>query len=177
MIINEVLCTLIYRLNANAVENLNNVLVNFYSDEEIVNAKKALWQIAPNDKIGEYIDRNNTRNRPAKSEHVKDMIKAMKQLDAVNMIPDVAAKDLDRIPSMLPEELNMLMLIQRVANLEKCRDEHNDILTKMLIDVLGLQDGVRPDTAKKDNQLGLRTAYSDVVSGKANKVTLVIFQK
>ena len=39
MIVNEVLCTLIHRLNANAVDNLNNLLFNFYNDDEIISAK------------------------------------------------------------------------------------------------------------------------------------------
>ena len=64
---------------------------------------------------------------------MNDLIKAINDLDAVDLLPDVAAKDLDRIPSILPEELNMLMMVQRLKDLERSRDEHNNILTNMLI--------------------------------------------
>ena len=42
MIINEVLCTAIYRMHANAADNLFYVLNNFYNEEEITDAKKIL---------------------------------------------------------------------------------------------------------------------------------------
>lgn len=150
MLINEVLCFLIHRIQGNAADNIKRVLLNFYNADEIITAKKALWDIVSTDHIGEYHDRRTNDRRPAIVEHVNDLMKALNDLDSLNLVPEVAAKDLDRIPSRLPEELNTLMMIQRIADLEKCRDEHNGILTNMLIDVLNLQDGTRPVNAVSD---------------------------
>ena len=148
MLINEVLCWLIYRIQGNAAENCERVLLNFYNEDEIINAKKALWNVAPADHVGDYHERRLNERRPAIVEHVNGLLKAINDLDAVVLLPDVAAKDLDRIPSTLPEELNMLMMAERLKDLERSRDEHNSILTTMLIDIINIQDGKRPVAAR-----------------------------
>ena len=88
-------------------------------------------------------------------EHVNDLFKAINGLDSVGLLPDVAAQDLDRIPSVLPEELNLLFVVQRLKDLERSRDEHNDILTNMVIDIINIKYGNRPvDTVTKDTSIG-----------------------
>ena len=164
MIINEALCYVIHSLHASTVENCKRVLMNFYNENEIITAKKKLWDVVDTDHIGPYQKRNTVDRRPAKVEHVNDIVKAIQKLDSINLLPEFVAKDLDRIPSCLPEELNTLMLIQRVADLEKCRDEHTEIMTKMLIDVMNLQDGTRPINVEYKGQQSSNTGYRDAIS-------------
>ena len=135
MIINEVLCYIIHRVQGNSAENCKRVLLNFYNEDEVINAKKVLWDAVSADHIGEYHDRRSTDRRPAIVEHLNDLFKAINDLDSLSLLPDVAAQDLDRIPSVLPEVLNMLMVVQRLKDLERSRDEHTDILTNMVIDI------------------------------------------
>ena len=164
MIINAVLCYAVHSLNSSAPDNCKRILINYYDIEEIIDAKKALWAAVSSDDIGKYEERRSSSNRPAKVENVNDIFKALKHLDKLNKTPVFVVKDLDRIPSNHPEELNNLMLIQRLANLEKCRDTHNDILQKLCIDVINLQDDTRPNDASYENQKSANKSYSDAVA-------------
>lgn len=169
MIINEVLCTAIYRIHANAAHNLFYVLNNFYNEDEISNAKRILWDNAPHDKIGEFQRRNNNSRRPAKSEHTMDIIKAIQKLDAAEALPDVAAQNLDKIPPMLPEELNMMLMLQRISKLEKCREQHTEIITQMAIEVMELQEGSRSDDITTDDVTNNRSQNDNAVIGDSNR--------
>ena len=70
------------------------------------------------DDIGKYEERRSSGRRPAKFENVNDIFNALKHLDKIKKTPVFVVQDLDRIPSNHPEELNHLMLIQRLVNLE-----------------------------------------------------------
>ena len=164
MIINAVLCYAIHSLNSSAPDNCKRTLINYYDIDEIIDAKKALWGAVSSDDIGKYEDRRSSVNRPAKVENVNDIFNALKHLDKIKKTPVFVVQDLDRIPSNHPEELNHLMLIQRLENLEKCRDTHNEILSQLCIDLINLQDGTRPNDATYDNQQSADKSYSDAVA-------------
>ena len=170
MIINEVLCTAIYRIHANAADNLFYVLNNFYNEEEITDAKKILWDNAPHDKIGEFQRRNNNYRRPAKSEHCMDIIKAIQKLDAADSLPkNVAAQNLDRIPPMLPEELNMMMLLERVSKLEKCREIHNEMIIQMGIEIMEIHDSSKPGDTTTDDMTNNGSQNHNAAIGDSNR--------
>ena len=59
-------------------------------------------------------------------------------------------KDLDRVPNVHSEEMNLLILIQGIAKLEKYCDEYNEMLSKVMIDLMNLRDGTRPISADND---------------------------
>ena len=126
-------------------DNTKRVVINFYNAEEIVNSKKALWEAADNELIGEYKDRRSSDRRP-----VNDIVIAIQKLDAINKLPNFVAKDLDRVPNVHSEEMNLLILIQGIAKLEKYCDEYNEMLSKVMIDLINLRDGTRPISADND---------------------------
>ena len=74
---------------------------------------------------------------------------AVKDLDKLDKLPDVVARNISRLPDRQPEELNMLMLVQRIADLEKSRDRHNETLTNLAIDVLKLNDNKDTGNSEK----------------------------
>lgn len=74
--------------------------------------------------------------------HVDDIFDALKRLDALDKLPEVAACNLNRLPDRQPEELNLLRIV-RVAELEKCRDQHADTLSTLSIDILKIKENER----------------------------------
>ena len=150
MRINKALCYAIHFADSGAPDNTKRVMINFCNAEEIVTAKKALWEAADNELIGEYKDRRSSDRRPAVVEHVNDIVTAIQKLDAINKLPNFVAKDLDRVPNVHPEEMNLLILIQGIAKLEKYCDEYNEMLSKVMIDLINLRDGTRPISDDND---------------------------
>ncbi len=137
MIINELLAYAVHYVNASALDNVKRIIQSFYSSNEITAAKKALWDACGN-ALGKQPERKSTDKRPGLVAHINDIFDALKTLDAVDKLPDVVARNLDRLPDRQPEELNLLMIIQRIAALEKSRDQHNDALSTRVIDILDL---------------------------------------
>ena len=94
------------------------MIVTFYNADEIVDAKYALWENC-NEELGSFPLRQNSTNRLAIVVHMEDIFEGIKSLDEKEKLPVFVAKDLNRIPNALPEELNILSIITRVAELEK----------------------------------------------------------
>ena len=67
------------------------------------------------DDLGPWENHKTTDARTATYAHIEDIMAAAKKLDATSKLPDVAAKNLDKLPDRQPEELNYIMLIQRVG--------------------------------------------------------------
>ena len=148
MIINELLAYAKHYMNSSTIDNIKRVIQNFYDDEEIVEAKKVLWSECPDD-LGTMPERKSTERRKASVAHVDDIISALIKLDALNNIPEVLARNIDRLPDRQPEEINLLYIVQRIADLERTRAEHNETLTNLAIDVLSLKEEKPKDTPYK----------------------------
>ena len=63
MIVNEALCYILYCMHSSAPDNVKRVIINFYNSEEIIAAKKALWDKC-SDHLGRYHDHRTTDGRP-----------------------------------------------------------------------------------------------------------------
>ena len=145
------MCYIFHCRDANGVNNAKNVITRFYTDDEVVGAKKALWdECEPI--LGSYPERVSSAKRPAKVPHIDDIIEAVKTLDTLNKVPDVLARNLDRIPDRQPEEFTLLAALQRIDKLEKSRNHHEDSITQLTVDFMDLKDNVRSyveEAAKK----------------------------
>lgn len=139
MIINELLAYAMHFVNTSAYDNVKRIIQSFYSSSEIITAKKALWE-ACGDVLGKLPERKSTDKRPGSVAHIIDILDALKSLDALEKLPDVVARNLDRLPDRQPEELNLLMIVQRVAALEKSSEQHSDALSSIAVDVLNLKE-------------------------------------
>ena len=105
VLFNELLFYAKHYLDSSSLENIKKMVMHFYSDDEIVDAKKALWA-SKREVLGTYPERKSTGSRHARIPNVTDIFDALKKLDALNEMPKIAALDLNRIPDRQPEELN-----------------------------------------------------------------------
>lgn len=103
-------------MNCSTINNVKKVIHIFYSRRDHWSQKKSLWDFASSI-LGNYPDRKSPDTRYISTAHLKENFDTLKKLDAVEKIPEVAACNLNR----LPEELNLLRIVQRVAELEKVR--------------------------------------------------------
>ena len=55
-------------------------------------------------------------------------------------MPVFVARNIDNLPDRQPEEMNMLFLLNRVAELEKSVRAHDDTQTNFAIDIMKLND-------------------------------------
>ena len=156
---NEVLCYITFH-HSSTVDDCKRIVINFYSKDELDNAKKLLWEVCGDD-LGRYQPRRDNENRPAKSVIASDIFDAVKKLDGVNKLPDFYAKNLDRLPDRQPDELNLLLLAQRVAELEKMKNVHHEAITTLVIDVLNLQEDKSNDTSNNDDNKNSSNVSND----------------
>ena len=141
MIINELLCYTIYCQGSNAILNLSNKIDKFYDDEEVVCAKKALWEECEQT-LGEFQTRVYSKHRPAKVANIADILEAIKTLDTLNKLPDAVARNLDRVPDRQPEELTILAAFQRIDKLEKAKEMQECDMKHLTVAFMELRDNV-----------------------------------
>ena len=163
-IVNELLTYAKHYVNCSTIENIKKMIMNFYSESDIVQAKRLLWSETSGTKLlGKYPERKSTDNRPVSVAHINDIMEALKTLDSADKIPDFVARDLDRLPDRQPEELNLLSLIGRVADIEKTNQLHSDTLSTISIDVMSIKDNAikysdvvqTGSTAKRNNSTAM----------------------
>ena len=84
-------------------------MLDFYTSDEILTAKKLLWDVYGNF-LENFTDRRTTDNRTAEDANLNDILIALINLDAKNVTTEFVAKDLHRVPKRAPEELNPFSL-------------------------------------------------------------------
>ena len=139
IIINELLTYAIHYIHSSIIDNIKKCINQFYSEDDILEAKKVLWSIS-NDVLGAMQERKSTKARNASIANINDIFDALMKLDSLDKLPNAVAKNIDKVPSRQPEELNLLYVVQRVAELERAKEEHNETLTKLAIDILKLKE-------------------------------------
>ena len=142
MIINEVLSFFSFYLDRFSHEQIKKTALNFYTVDEIYEAKKVLWDNFQDSIPSSFQDRKSTEKRPAIDANIVDILKALRDLDAADVTFVFLSQNLNRIPSFDPEELNLTYMLERVRNLEEKVKNHEEILTNQRIDILKTQDRV-----------------------------------
>ena len=115
--INELLAYLCHYVHNSTITNIKNIIVGFYSFEEIVKAKKLLWELGK-DHLDAYIERRTTDRRTCSEASLDDIVEAVKKLDMSSNLPNFVAKNIANIPNNQPEELNLMYIVKRVNSLE-----------------------------------------------------------
>ena len=167
MIVNGLLCYAIHHMNSGAEYNIEHCLYKFYKHNEVIEAKKILWGACKDD-LEAYEGRKRSEGRTATEAHIQDIMKALKKLDAINKTPEVYVKNLDNVPDRQPEDMNYAMLVQRVADLMKYKADTDDVLTKMNIDILNLQEAQRNNSKNTNNDQPLSAANVEPAAGQDN---------
>ena len=118
-IVNELLAYCSHYLHSSTKESLKRVIITFYHEKEISDAKDILWDLH-SDVLGQSIRRRTTDHRVAHAADAEDIIKALIKIDSECETSSVyAAVRMDRIPRHTPEEIDMVSIVQRLGDLER----------------------------------------------------------
>ena len=135
---NETLSYIQHYISRSTIENLRNVVVRFYSSDEITTAKSLLWMCVSEDVIGKLEKRKSTTARTALEADVQDILMAFQKLDAqAKILPPFSAVDLERVPRYSPGDIGdsvlrdkLVMIEQRLSVMEnKCEKNTDSIKT------------------------------------------------
>ena len=144
MIVNELLNYVYHYIDKSAI------VLNFYTVNEVTEAKKCIWQNFK-DHLESYSERKSTEKRSAKDANLDDIFKALKALDEGEVSCEFVSKDLSRLPSVNPEELNTTFLLERVTSIEKRLADYEKVLSNQRVDFLKLQDNVQDLVESKND--------------------------
>ena len=125
-------------INNSTNDNILKIVVTFYNSNDILLAKKIMWQTCDNNIIGSIVSRNNSRTRPQTDANAADIIDAMKLLYQHSAIPMFAASATDKLPLRLPEELNLVYISERLSKVKEMITSqastlvrHDNMISKM----------------------------------------------
>ena len=119
---NEFLAYISFYLHNSNVDNIKRISLISYDQDEIINFKKILWTLCSNH-LANFIDLKNTDKRL--SAEAND---GLLKLDAIDKLPNFETKQPNKIPDQQPKELNIFVMINRVAKLEKKMCEYEEII-------------------------------------------------
>ena len=102
---------------------LKNVLVSFYSEDELIEAKDVLWSDVDKldlDNMPRKITRSKGDNR-AKivAENVLELIVLLDERGCIGKLPIYTARNLDRIPPVKVEELEIFCVSKKIEAVEQ----------------------------------------------------------
>ena len=117
LFINELLSYACHFLRNSAVDNIKKIIEGFYTEEEILESKQFLWNVAE-DNLEAFIARKSTNKRSCSSANLEDILDALNKLDSEDRLPKFVAYNLSRVPDRQPEELNLFCVINRLTTIE-----------------------------------------------------------
>ena len=142
VIINELLCFLINKHVKLTKGQLKSTLVNFYTDKELDDAKDLLFE--ETEKLVSIDDRPRNIKRKGDNRHkliADDLIELLSVLDerkCISLLPVYAAHNLDRVPHVRPEDMDVFCMAQkleafevRMGAIETQNVAHNGLMAKM----------------------------------------------
>ena len=141
----ELLCFVQYFLNCSAPDNIKDIAGTFYTDDEILAAKRVLWCDNNKPFISKYADRRNTNQRTGAAANIDDIFTALSALDKLESVEkkiQYVAHNLTRLPSYNPEELNNVSMLQRINALERRYKSLENNISENYIEFNGLQRDV-----------------------------------
>ena len=149
VLIQPVISYIVFSMQSGSVENIKNATVGFFSDDDITAAKYDLWAHCGSAIIGEKKKRKETNTRSAKEANVIDIINACSHLDKYDCLPNIiiSALTLNAIPRSHPEELNNIILADRLNRLESKMSCIQITLDSLIAENLSLKDKVYSSTS------------------------------
>ena len=110
-----------------------------FNDDNIKEGKELLWKLRGG-LLGDFTNRVRSVTRTAKEANIDDIISAISDLDASNKLPEFVAMDLDKLPGVQPEDLNIFYYIDRMASMETQLKQHTDEIISLKRHVSELKD-------------------------------------
>ena len=122
LVVSELLCFLRCKMASVPAQNLIQVCKAFFSDEEIAKAKERLFESEVEwTSVGvRNIKRKTTIKASKASLDLEDMMKALQAADGACLdLPVFVAQDLNRVPSVSPESVDLCVLAEEIRTLNK----------------------------------------------------------
>ena len=174
-IVNELLTYMSYYMNSKILINITKIANNFYSNEEILEAKKLLWSLFAN-VLGPLIERRDSDKRSCSEANLGDISEALIKLDSEQKFPIFVAKNLDKIPDRQPDDLNILFLVERISKLEKKISDHEDNLSQYGIDILKMKDDIHNSTNNEVSNVNIEMIKKLIIDEITVKISHHLFQ-
>ena len=169
IVINEVLCYIENFRHCSTVSNLSRVVIDFFTNDEILEAKKELWRIRK-EFLPDLINRQTSAKRSEAEANTSDILDALRKVEEEDKLPVFVAKIVKRLPSSHPEELNVMSLLNRVKQLENTVSVQSDSLVDYDTRILELKSDVE-DGKKEKNLIKAKVAsnYADATKKSVSK--------
>ena len=121
LVVNELLTYCVYHQQNSTRDAIKKVVTDFYTPEEIGEAKDLLWDTYGIDVLGSTKSRQSSVNRASHVVEAKDILDGISKIDlggdshpAVQFV----AQNLARLPPVAPEELDLASMVLRLKQLE-----------------------------------------------------------
>ena len=146
LVISELLCYVTGNLKRSTSEQLVSAIYRFYDIEEIIMAKKILYEKYP--ELGEYPARKTSINRSEQEAHSTDIVESLVHLDSLELETVFVAKNLKRIPKWDPHDSDHLSILEKISKLEGRLHNTEFVVSENKAHILKLND----DVSKFDNR-------------------------
>jgi hypothetical protein len=132
--ISEVLCFLLNKFGKCPIKNVKDVVLKFYDANEIVHAKEVLYgELVKLNMVGlPRLSKRQGDNRVARD--IDDLFAYITKADEagmLTMLPTFVAANLDRVPSVKPEEVDLCLLLQKMNKLEAIVCQHDEMIRRV----------------------------------------------
>jgi len=132
----EVLCFLINKLGKVPIKNLKEVMMNFYELDEFVAAKELLHDELTKLNLEGLSRLTRRQGDNRKQRELDDLVQYATRADEAGLLsslPTFVAANLDRVPSIKPEEMDMCLLMRKLFALESSVRKHDELLSRMSV--------------------------------------------
>lgn len=168
---NEVLIYCMHYLESSGLENLKKIMANFYEYDEISEAKDELkgcceeWPSSFNEIFRRRV---TSKARSGLEKLVEDVMVMTRHLEFENLLPAPAIK-LNRLPPLMPEELEMCTILKRIKVVENKLLQ----LDKVVTNVVSSTDTLEDDLVKISNSVlsvgNMCEKHEEVINEISNK--------
>ena len=156
VVVCELLCYISFYQHCSTQENLKRLLIGSYSDDQIQEAKRILWDSVDKHVLKEYKQRKTTNNRSQAEANLSDLMEAFVDIDRKGVDNVVfAAVNLKALPQHKPEELNELSIVQRLAYLEKKLGYIENSVSENCVNLYETQEKTRKNANEIESHLKL----------------------
>ena len=171
VVINELLCYASFYLNSCTADNIAKIVIGHFSEDDILTAKKVLWEEPNRPHLKKFQTRRDTVARTCAAANISDILDALSDLDKKRDIAAVCyvASNLGCMPPSSPEDINEIALLHRVMALEKKIDGLQagvDLNVKKLFNhdtlIENLSDGLAHQHAKEVSKDDNKERHSSV---------------
>ena len=130
---NAMLTYVAFSRETSANELIAKACKQFYSIEELQEAKEALWKVGDKDIMPAYVKRRDSTVRSEVDAIIDDILNAMQKLDEADRMPSLAVTPagMHRMPRVPPAETCSISICERVGTLEQTVRMLSESLSKI----------------------------------------------